>query len=543
MAPNDNTPTGDEVRAALERMLASPDFQAPDRLKKFLSFVVEETLAGRGTQLKGYTVGVRVFHRPDSFDPITDPIVRIQAGKLRRRLERYYLTGGAADPVRIGLPKGAYVPTFSHVTADTGTQPTAHAGPAPHDMSEPRFPGPSIAVLPFTCIGDSSETRQFAEGITEELVVGLSRFDGLAVISRQSTLRYRETTATVDEVSQILGVRFVLTGSVRKIESTIRVAAQLTDATDSAQLWADTLQRDMSTQGLFEIQDEISRSVVSQVGDMYGAIPRRIAKESRGKRPEELSAYEAALRFNHFNAVHGQQAHSRAVEALQRAVEHDPEYALAWAQLAELYVDAYAFGYQAPEDTLDSARICARRALAIDHACQHAHCVMAYVHFMSGEHSAAIREAETTIELNPNSAFMVGFAGMIIGLSGELERGRAVVDGVDALNPHEPGWLRLVVLLDHLSKTEYQEALHEARQFRTPQMAWDPLLRAATAALAGENSLAASCQRELVDIFPEVAANPAEYIKQYVRYDDLVEKVLEGLVKAARAAGNQKNTG
>jgi len=536
LAPDDTTPTGDEVTAELERMLASPDFQAPDRLKSFLRFVVEETLDGRGPQLKGYTVGVRVFNRPDSFDPITDPIVRIQAGKLRRRLERYYLTGGTTDPVRIDLPKGTYMPTFSRVDQTGSEQPAPHAAPPQSAQVKPRFEGPSIAVLPFTCIGDASETQQFAEGVTEELVVGLSRFDGLAVISRQSTLRYRGTTATVDEVSQILGVRFVLTGSVRKIESTIRVAAQLTDATDSAQLWAETLQRDMSTQGLFEIQDEIAGSVVSQVGDMYGAIPRLMTKESRGKRPDELSAYEAALRFNHFNAVHGQQAYNRAVEALQQAIENDPEYALAWAQLAELYVDAYAVRYQTPEDTLDSARSCARRALAIDHGCQHAHCVMAYVHFMSGEDSAAVREAETTIELNPNSAFLVGFAGFLIGLSGELERGRAILDGVEALNPHEPGWLRLVAVLDHLRKAEYPEALHEARQFRTPQMAWDPLLRTATAALAGEDGFAAACHRELAEIFPEVAADPTEYIRKFVRYDDLFEKILEGLGEAEGAA-------
>ena len=101
------------VREALERILASPGFDASARNRRLLEYLVEETLAGRADRLKGLTIAIDVFGRDAAtFDPQPDPVVRIEAAKLRRRLERYYLTAGQEDPIRIDIPKGTYVPTF-----------------------------------------------------------------------------------------------------------------------------------------------------------------------------------------------------------------------------------------------------------------------------------------------------------------------------------------------------------------------------------------------------------------------------------------------
>jgi adenylate cyclase len=532
---DEGKPTHEQVVEQLDRILASQSFRTTGRLSDFVRFVVQETLAGNQHQIKGYTVATRVFERPGSFDAKADPVVRIQAGRLRRRLAEYYSKEGATDPIRIQIPKGSYVPEFLRAdeVGDLGRRSKAAAeGPAGS-----RFEGPSVAVLPFVYIGDVSDVSFLADGITEELVVSLSRFQGLAVIGRQSTLRYKQSDATVEQVSRDLGVRFVVTGSVRKIGDTIRVAAQLTDAVDSSQRWADTLQRDLTTAGLFEIQDEITHRVVASIGDEYGAIPRQLTRETRGKPPHELSAYEASLQFYQYNAVTGLEAHSRARRALERAVEVDPEYALAWAQLGELYLDSQSFGYDPPDNPIESARSCVRRAIALDPLCQQAHVTMAYIQFVCDELEEAVREAETAIELNPNSSYLVGFSAFLIGLSGNLERGREIIEDVERLNPHHPGWLRLVAMLCHLERREYDEALHEARKFRTPRLAWDPLVRAATAGLAGNETVAVSAYREYTELFPEVAGDPVRYIKWFVRPDEHVSALLEGLEKAKGMVG------
>ena len=105
--------TSSEIRAQLERILASPDFNVPERARAFLKYVVTETLSGRADRIKAYSIAIEVFGRGASFDPQSDPVVRIEAGRVRRALERYYLTAGSSDPIAITIPKGSYVPTFS----------------------------------------------------------------------------------------------------------------------------------------------------------------------------------------------------------------------------------------------------------------------------------------------------------------------------------------------------------------------------------------------------------------------------------------------
>ena len=129
----DPEPSVDAVRGELERLLASAEFVASDRLKGFLRFVVEHRLAGRADSLKAYTIALEVFGRDATFDPQTDPVVRMEASKLRRRLERYYLGAGRGDPVRIDIPKGGYAPTFRY-----GPDGRAHRRTAGHCHSPAR---------------------------------------------------------------------------------------------------------------------------------------------------------------------------------------------------------------------------------------------------------------------------------------------------------------------------------------------------------------------------------------------------------------------
>ena len=115
---SDAGPPGEaEVRAALQRVLASAPFASADRAKTFLTYIVDETLAGRADRLKGYTIAIAVFERSEDFDAQADPLVRVEAGRLRRRLAEYYHGAGHGDPIHIGLPRGGYVPTFRHSSA------------------------------------------------------------------------------------------------------------------------------------------------------------------------------------------------------------------------------------------------------------------------------------------------------------------------------------------------------------------------------------------------------------------------------------------
>ncbi len=156
----DNKPTPETIRIQLDRILQSPQFTGSDKQKKFLKFIVDETLADRASQLKGYTIAVIVYGRKEGFDPQVDPIVRVEAGRLRRALEHYYLTVGGNDPIRIEIPKGGYVPIFRAAQL----QPRATKTPI-SERDDSRLPtGPSVAVMPLDPLRRSFYTLQAASG-------------------------------------------------------------------------------------------------------------------------------------------------------------------------------------------------------------------------------------------------------------------------------------------------------------------------------------------------------------------------------------------
>jgi TolB-like protein len=403
------------------------------------------------------------------------------------------------------------------------------------DLNSGSRPGQScVAILPFTCVGEVSQVAPLADGINENLRIGLGLYGDLSVIGMQSVHHYRGSMATVDEIGRELGARFVVSASVRKLGETLRIAAELVDTNDSTQLWADTLQSSYTMRGLIEIENGMARHVLDTIAVCLGTTLVPIRREPRGKPPRELSAYEASFLFHHYNAVHGQEAHHRARQALERAIRDDPEYALARSQLAELYCDVHALGYHGPEDALEMAREFAARAVELDNLCQHARLTMAYVEFLEGNHGKVLSQAKMAIALNPNVAHLVGFAGFLIALAGDFETGCSVIDEMEVLNPHQPGWMRMPAIVSSLASGDCQTALQEARRFRFPQLAWDPLLHAAAAALADRGSEAASASRQLAKLFPEVVDDPEAYVRAYIHDDAQVAIILKGLEAAKK---------
>jgi hypothetical protein len=225
------TPAADDVRAQLEILLASPELDAPARARRFLRYVVEETLAGRAERIKAYAIGTEVFERSAEFDAQGDPVVRIEAGRLRRALERYYLSEGRSDPVVITIPKGGYVPHFAWrapateeadpVSATVALGPPVDLPPwrrtpwlvaapvaiallallgglllwGPWRDGESRTPqalspfppgGPTLVVTPFESLGEPS-AKTYADGLTEEVLNQFARFKEISVLGRETS--------------------------------------------------------------------------------------------------------------------------------------------------------------------------------------------------------------------------------------------------------------------------------------------------------------------------------------------------------------------
>jgi TolB-like protein/tetratricopeptide (TPR) repeat protein len=387
-----------------------------------------------------------------------------------------------------------------------------------------------IAVLPFKC-GANVELTALADGITDDIVTGLSRFSYLRVIARSSTLRYAHSELDVRAVGRELGGRYVMEGSLRQAGSRLRIAVQLVDAHSGAHLWAETYDRTFRPEEIFELQDDLVPRIVSTVADTYGVLPRTMSEALRNLDPEQLTPYEAVLRsFAHFPRLSAVE-HAEAQAGLERAVQQAPGYADGWAMLSMLYREEYTHGFNVRSDPIGRAHAAARRAVEAAPSNHLAYHALASAQFFRRELQAFRNSAERAIALNPMDGFTAAYLGFLIAYAGNWERGCALAERARALNPHHPGWYWFPSFFDSYRNRDYRAALDFALKVNMPNF-WRTNLALATAyGQLGEREEARNAVRELLALRPDFPAVAREELGKW--WDQvLVEHLLEGLHKA-----------
>jgi len=527
-AADDNKPTLEAIKAQLERILKNAEFRVTNKQRKFLKFVVDETLEGRASRLKGYTIAVDVYDRTEKFDPQVDPIVRLEAGRLRRGLENYYLTAGKNDPVRIKIPKGGYVPTFQ-TNQQLSTRTVAFTSEGNDSTSNTV---PTIAVMPLLNLTGDQKQDYFVDGITEELTAELARYLDFQVIASQSTMRFKDQKVDPRKISSDLGVNFLLTGSVRKDLKKVKVMIQLLDASTVRQIWRKSYIRELTAGDLIALQEKIVRSVVGSIADHYGFITRKLSREASKKTPADIKAYDAILRFYHYETVLTPLAFEDAMAALKQAVELDPEYGIAWAMLGHLYADNYALDFCEIEAPLEKALVSAQKGVALAPKNQFVQDALTLVYFHRGNKKLFFKTVEETIALNPNAPYIVGVAGWHLALYGEWDRGLNLLKKGVKLNPYHPSWFYLATFMDYYRRGEYENAFAEALKFNFPELFWDPVMRATALSQLGKQNEAQTAVNQLLKLVPDFAIRGRMLISRYVKVDAIVDRLIEGLQKA-----------
>ena len=239
-----------------------------------------------------------------------------------------------------------------------------------------------VAVLPFKYTGTNPDLIALAEGLSEEIVTGLSRFSYLRVMSRSATLGYAQKAVDGRVAGEQLGARYVMEGSLRQAGTRLRVAVQLIDASSGAHLWAETYDRGFSAEAVFELQDDLVPRIVSTVADVQGVLPHTMSEALRSRPPGQLSPYEAVLRsFGYFERVSAPE-HAAALAGLELAVQNAPGYADGWAMLAHLLAQDYAQGFNVQPDPLRRALTAAQRAVEAAPSNHLAHYALAQALFL-----------------------------------------------------------------------------------------------------------------------------------------------------------------
>ena len=403
--------------------------------------------------------------------------------------------------------------------------------PPPEDPILAMPTGPTIAVLAFENMSGDPEQEYFSDGITEEIITELSRRSNLFVIARNSSFQYKGQSVDVRQIGRELGARYVLEGSVRKAGGTIRVTVQRLDAGDGTHLWAETYDRELTGENLFDVQDQITESVVGAIGGQYGAIHRAGLKASRVKAPGSLDAYDCVMQAIYYIRQILPNLHRSARDCLEIAMEKEPDYAEGWAWLAELYLDEYAFGFNPRPDPLKRGLEAAQRAVRLDPSSQVAQEMLAYAYYFMKKDSF-FAKADQAIAINPNNPDALGNIGINLAWAGQWERGIALCHKAIALNPNFPGWIYLPLSYYAYKQQDYAAAMKWAEKVELPGFFWNYYALAISYGQLGMQDEAKQAVAQLLEAYPGFDQVARRELHKFFWEDEVIEHQIEGLRKA-----------
>jgi adenylate cyclase len=511
------------VRRQVEQILSNPDFDASRRSKEFLHFIVEETLAGRGKELTQSAIATRVFGRRDDFDAVVDPIVRIQAGRLRRSLERYYLLSGRHDPLLIQLPRGGYVPAF-HSQAEA--EPASAEEP-PSPAVAPAVAAddwPMVAIGAFEPPASGSDHAELSARLTEELVLELGRYrDVRALLQGEMDLL---------DPSRRARVRFSLGGRLRMEDGGHRVTARLVDRTTGEQIWGDEYHTAPRPDRWSGSLDDIARVIAARVGAEEGVVVQLLAAERRKQNSAAITPYGAILLSYDFFLARDPQSLAPALEALHQVVQTAPECGVAWTRLARLCLANHTFEVTSIPTPIEQAITYAHRGVRVDPASRRARCILASALLMVGELPSARDELEQALRLSPDSLVYLEIIGYLMTLLGDGERGPTLIRSARARNPHCLPHASFGLWFDYMRRGQFQLAYQEALEYRDPTFFWRALMRTCCLGHLGRTAEAESQAAELLRGKPDFQARGRILIGHYVKHPEVTSRVVDGLAKA-----------
>jgi adenylate cyclase len=396
-------------------------------------------------------------------------------------------------------------------------------------MAFPLPEKPSIAVLPFDNLSGDPEQEYFSDGITEEIITALGSVPKLFVIARNSTFTYKGKPVKVQQVSEELGVRYVLEGSVKKSGDKIRVTAQLVDALNGHHLWAERYDRDLKD--IFALQDDITKKIITamQVKLTEGEEVRVAAKGTNNLEAylKYLQAHELINRINPDSNALGKQF-------AEEAIALDPEYASAYASLASAHaMDVWLGASKSPKQSIGKAMKLLQKAITLDDTYAEAHGYLGFLYSMTNQHDKALAQAEKAVDLSPNSAECHYRLGKILTFAGRWKESIPEFERAIRLNPIPPNKYIFSLGLAQGWTGQYDEAITwcEKAIRQEPNSLLAHLFLTAVYSYSGRHEEARIEATEVLRIQPKFSVEKFQKKVTYKKETDR-EKLLGALRKA-----------
>jgi TolB-like protein len=523
-------PSALEIRAALERVVASEVMRASPQLTAFLRFVVEAVLEGNSDRIKGYVIAVEVLKRGAQFNPQIDPIVRVEATRLRRTLERYYAAEGTEDPIVITLPRGTYVPTFTR----RGPKPVEGAAGDAETMAavETLRPGngmPVLLVEPFEVSGTPGSRSLSAGSLQETLSDAFARFDLVNIIC--------ESAGTPPRAASDSRVDYRMAGSAEyRDDGDMRLRFRLVDAADGNVIWAREFDV-AASDGASDAQERIVRELAATLVQPFGVIFTHGRAKSLGSGvgdPRYRCLLEAADSFRSFDSAQ----HLRARSCLERLTVLDPSFGRGFSYLAALYVREYLYGlddHAADLPPLERALRAGRRGVELDPESARAYEMLFLTLFVRGDLPAAFAAGDKAIERNKYDMRAFGSYGQRLIAVGEIDEGLGMLMRAGDEAGVRPAVDQFFLFLGSYLRGDTADAAFHAGQLTSDTFQLGLLARALMAGETGERASVRAALDRLFALNPEWRDNPRGQLEKFFPAAAIVDRLAADL--AAIAAG------
>ena len=527
--------------------------------------------AGRSRRaLKGYNIAVEVFDRPESFDPAVDPLVRIEAARLRDKLREYYESEGQNDPIRIDLPKGAYAPHIeirrpvaneADALAQDGRTGTARtrwgfletpfrtlaasiiavlllllAGFGAWqrwNSFAPLSEKASIAVLPFENIGSDPKWDRLADGIAEDIVTDLSHSKDLFVVARNSTEVYKGKPTDVRTVGRDLGVRYVLEGGIQPSGNQIRVTAQLIDTKTGGHVWSNRYLRPATD--LFDVQSDVTEKIAGTLIGYEGAVAEAERSLIRRKPPSDLTAYDTYLLGMEAKHTVTKEGLDEGERLFRKALEIDPQLARAYVGLAYVYEYRIDLGLgTSVADNLAKLVDAAQNAVRLDPNDGETQLVLGHAYAYQGMADQALVQFAKAEALAPNNADVLILVSWFLPQFGQPDRAVELAEKALQLNPNYPYWYNQGLRYVYFFGRQFDRSVKYTKLVTNP-FATDYAYLAAASAMTGDIAGAKVAAAEVVRLDPNWSVE--KYMSDEGGFpDDAAMLFVEGARKAGVAA-------
>jgi TolB-like protein len=586
-------PNPDEVRNAVGRVVNSEAFRASPQLAAFLTFVVEAELRGESKRIKGYTIAVEALGRAHSFDPQTDSIVRVVAGRLRRVLERYYAEAGADEGVVIELPRGRYIPIFRRrsvgAAAEGALASLENAGvvrAAPDASPKPRWPmvrmvrrrvaklgfvpalviGMAvIAATGLTLLGMRGADISKAVDSAGDAAPGASRHirplpvvliepfeevgkpsaaafavgplrakigDAMARFDAINVITDRALAASADKPAN--WSHYVLAGSAEyHADGATTLSFRLVDASDGALIWSRMFPR-LPTSDAAAAEEAIVREVATSIADPFGIV-WRLELASRRVRDARTACLANANEYWHsFDPAQ----HEPMRQCLERLVAQEPSLPAGYLGLTLIYYRDFLMGIAPPGQppALDRALQAAKRAVELRPYSARAQDAIAMIWFARGETALATAAGDRALVLNPYDTNVIADYGARLIAAGELDRGIAMLDDAAAYSQVGTTLFQFYRFLGAYLKGDQTIASRHASLIMSNASPYGLLARALTANSAGERDNAKSAIDGLIALSPTWRSEPRRQLARFFPSAEIQDRLLHDLTAAGLGA-------